>query len=498
MRSYGALSQPSFAHSRASSDPEQRCELELLDVVEHGMATSVQFQQTIVRVFLLACAATALLHVALLLALALDPHVSAIRWEASWASPLLLPCLLLALLLPVLLSLRLSTRLWIAGWPQTASSIVLLLATFGLEGAVSGRSQHLARWTSLLWGVLGVLVQCAASSTESRRWWLWVVAYLGVIGAHFHMINTLDGHPFEQIGQNKFPWWREVLNAVNFIVATCLFVVPTGIAARALVVLQSKARALLVSTKKHLELESKLLDALVPAAVTARLLRGDYLVADNFAEGTAMFCYIYEYEDMVLQYGAGPVIDWINRVFSRLDAKVNNVRAITKVETFNHFLLLFSTAPGSHVEDCVRLAVKMLTAANKELRPDGKATMLKIGLSSGPFTTGLIGLQSPRYSIFGDTVNTASRMASSAQPCTIHAPFIHLSPSSRDLLSDATALLMLRSLGRDLVLSEHGPTEIKGKGAMVTHVVSASKPLTPPSATSVVTPLPPAGPPPSV
>mmetsp|Transcript_5634 Transcript_5634/g.10749 ORF Transcript_5634/g.10749 Transcript_5634/m.10749 type:complete len:163 (+) Transcript_5634:2-490(+) len=155
-----------------------------------------------------------------------------------------------------------------------------------------------------------------------------------------------------------------------------------------------------------------------------------------------------------------------------MDSAIENRASptLTKVETFNNFSLLFCTTPNAHVQECLRLALRILHVIEHVTRPDGNPTQLKIGLSSGPFTTALIGLQSPRYSLFGDTVNTASRMASSATPCCASSPFIHISPSARSALGaeDERELLDELAGGRELVLDKQCTTQIKGKGLMQT------------------------------
>ncbi|CAF3305786.1 unnamed protein product [Rotaria socialis] len=202
-----------------------------------------------------------------------------------------------------------------------------------------------------------------------------------------------------------------------------------------------------------------LLYQLLPATVASQLMGGQPVKAESFESVTIYFSDIVGFTSLSSESTPFEVVDLLNDLYSVFDAVTENYD-VYKVETIGDAYMVVSGLPmrngDLHAREIARLSLALLNAVlNFRIRhrPD-KKLLLRIGIHSGPCVAGVVGLKMPRYCLFGDTVNTASRMESNGE-----ALRIHLSSSTKSILEKfGTFELKLR-----------GDIEMKGKGKQRTY-----------------------------
>ncbi|XP_033327038.1 guanylate cyclase 32E isoform X2 [Megalopta genalis] len=217
--------------------------------------------------------------------------------------------------------------------------------------------------------------------------------------------------------------------------------------------------------------EKKKTDALLyemlPRYVAEQLKRGHKVEAESFDSVTIYFSDIVGFTAMSAESTPLQVVDFLNDLYTCFDSTIENYD-VYKVETIGDAYMVVSGLPIrngiQHAGEIASMSLCLLNAIKQftiRHRPLDKL-QLRIGIHSGPVCAGVVGLKMPRYCLFGDTVNTASRMESTGSPLKIHC-----SSETKHLLDQ---------LGGFSVV-ERGLVSMKGKGDRLTYWLIGEDPV---------------------
>nr|XP_046919640.1 serine-rich adhesin for platelets-like [Dermatophagoides farinae] len=215
-------------------------------------------------------------------------------------------------------------------------------------------------------------------------------------------------------------------------------------------------------TADFLEAKSKaedLLYQLLPKLVAKQLILGQAVTPQTYEMVTIYFSDIVGFTSLSAESTPMQVIDFLNDLYTCFDSTIENYN-VYKVETIGDSYMVVSGLPmrngDRHAAEIARMSLALLDAVKSftiRHKPD-EQLKLRIGIHTGPCAAGVVGHKMPRYCLFGDTVNTASRMESTGLPLKIH-------------VSEQTQQVLARF--KTFKLELRGRIDIKGKGKMTTY-----------------------------
>eukprot|EP01135_Chromosphaera_perkinsii_P003371 Nk52_evm17s241 gene=Nk52_evmTU17s241 len=219
-------------------------------------------------------------------------------------------------------------------------------------------------------------------------------------------------------------------------------------------------------TAELLNRTDELLSQMLPPSISERLKHGEKVEPESFDGCTIFFSDIVGFTKIAGASTPLEVVGLLNDLYTAFDSVIDHFD-VYKVETIGDAYMVVSGIPHrngiKHAGEISSLALELLhqTCSFKIHHLPSTQLQLRIGMHSGPAVAGVVGLKMPRYCLFGDTVNTASRMESGGLALRIH-------------LSQATEKL-LRELG-GFILERRGELEYTGELGNEGHEESVSDP----------------------
>jgi class 3 adenylate cyclase len=196
---------------------------------------------------------------------------------------------------------------------------------------------------------------------------------------------------------------------------------------------------------------------ILPASIAERLKHDTAIIADGVPEATVLFADIVDFTRM--SSGADPidVVRMLNDLFTEFDALAAK-HGLEKIKTIGDAYMVAGGLPEPRLDHCeavAAFAVDLVRCVEKRVGLNGEPLRVRVGVNCGPVVAGVIGRQKFIYDLWGDAVNTASRMESNGL-----ANAIQVTGAVKDRLGDR------------YVFEERPPIAIKGKGEMVTYVLT--------------------------
>ncbi|MEX1264972.1 MAG: adenylate/guanylate cyclase domain-containing protein [Actinomycetota bacterium] len=202
-----------------------------------------------------------------------------------------------------------------------------------------------------------------------------------------------------------------------------------------------------------------LLHNILPDEIVARLKDGSTMIADDVASASVLFADIVDFTPMSAGMSPAELVGLLDDVFTRFDGFVAEL-GLEKIKTVGDEYMVAAGVPRArddHAHAIADLALRIRDHVATNL-VKGHRLSLRIGINSGSLTAGIIGTHKFSYDLWGDTVNTASRMESEGV-----AGSIQLSSATYALIRD------------EYVCEARGIIRVKGKGEMETYLLISKR-----------------------
>jgi len=212
--------------------------------------------------------------------------------------------------------------------------------------------------------------------------------------------------------------------------------------------------------RKQQQQTEKLLLNILPEPIAERLKLEPSTIADSFEEVSVLFADLVGFTAFSAERSAKELVEILNLIFSKFD-RLAEKHGLEKIKTIGDAYMVVAGLPTprtDHAEAIAQMALDMQQAIVNLSAEMGETFSIRIGINSGSVVAGVIGIKKFSYDLWGDTVNTASRMESQGI-----SGAIQVTAQTYERLRDK------------YLFEERGVIRVKGKGEMTTYLLTGRK-----------------------
>lgn len=220
--------------------------------------------------------------------------------------------------------------------------------------------------------------------------------------------------------------------------------------------LHDQEKAYLEQLRIEQEKSERLLLSILPEPIADRLKQNPRTIADSFPDVSVLFADIVGFTKLWSRISPTELVELLNEIFSGFD-RLTEKNGLEKIKTIGDAYMVVGGLPiprEDHAEAIAQMAIDMQRRMAQFNRGNHEPFSIRIGINSGPVVAGVIGTNKFIYDLWGDTVNTASRMESHGIANTIQ-----VTESTYERLRDTFRF------------ERRGIIDVKGKGKMTTYLL---------------------------
>ena len=293
-----------------------------------------------------------------------------------------------------------------------------------------------------LWGILAPLGALVFSDVRTAA--RWYVAYLVVF-----LGSGIAGELLGGVSPAVPEWFTSTMLALNVAVGgTIVFTL--------LAVFAAQRRNALAALREEQARSEGLLLNILPRSIADKLKAETQTIADQFSSASILFADVVDFTPVTEHLPPAEVVSMLDRLFSHFDVLAER-HGVEKIKTIGDCYMVAAGVPSPRPDHARALALMALDmqAAMRSADDVGRLGLeLRVGINSGPVVAGVIGRKRFLYDLWGDAVNTASRMESHGT-----SGRIQITRATKELLED------------EFVCEPRGTVTVKGKGEMETWYV---------------------------